>query len=113
MLAAPIFLCHPWLMSDPNAIPEHRRQLYLRILDNYRDFHPITQRFYFLDDHFPPPKLDKALRWLVENNYTGIRFLNWFKQVCSNSDLEMHRNLLMVVNNEELPKVVAGKNFHL
>lgn len=100
-------------MSDPHAIPPHRRELYLRILDNYRDFHPITSRFYFLDDHFPPQQLDKALRWLIKNDLVGIRFLNWFKHICSNSDLEMHRNLLAVVNNQELPAVVAGKNFKL
>lgn len=88
-----------------------RRELYLRILNDEADFHPITMRLHFLDDHFPPHQLDDALRWLVRSDLIGVRFASWFKHVCAGSDLEMHRLLLAVLANKKVGAVVAGKNF--
>lgn len=88
-----------------------RRDLYLRIVDNRSDVHPITLRLHFLENHFPYEKLDGALFWLVRNNYVGSKFIMWFRTECHSSDLEMHAKLLQIVNNEALAPVVAGKNF--
>lgn len=94
------------------GMPEFRRQAYLRILNDVKDFHPITNRLYFLDDHFPLDKLDVALQWLIDNRIIGRQFLMWFEQECQNSDLEMHRKLLTIVDNiKAIPMIVAHKNF--
>lgn len=90
---------------------EKRRELYFKIIDHARDIHPITLRLHFLDNHFPLEKLDLALGWLVQHNYTGRSFLLWFEHVCKNSDLEMHRILLSIVEKAGLTHIVAGKNF--
>lgn len=95
------------------AIPPYRRELYLRIINDVEDFHLITQRLYFLDDHFPPAKLDHALAWLIASNFVGKSFENWFKIVCKASDLEMHRILISVLANLAPDRLVAGKNFKL
>lgn len=92
-------------------IPPQRRELYLRIWDNYPKFHLITWRLHFIDGHFPPDKIDRALKWLIANRHTGAAFVRWFSIECKNSDLEMHRKLLEVVNNQGLERVIAGKNF--
>lgn len=89
-----------------------RRDLYLRIVENKRDnVHPITMRLFFIEDHFPTDKIESALRWLIKNNYTGNSFVSWFSSECQNSDLIMHKKLLEVVNNENITRVIAGKNF--
>jgi len=103
------------LKNDVEAYPMSpaRRELFMRILDNEIDIHPITMRLHFLDNHFPPEKLDNALTWLVANNLIGKRFISWYTFVCKNSDLELHRLLLAVLANAQLAPVVAGKNFRL
>jgi hypothetical protein len=95
------------------SIPPARREMYLRIVGNVTDVHPITHRLHFLDTHFPPNKLDKALSWLCKNNVTGDYFVKWFRQYCSNSDLEMVARLLRIVDNAPILPVVAGRNFRL
>jgi hypothetical protein len=97
---------NPWAQ-----MPDHRRELYFRVIDHWPDIHPITLRLHFLDNHFPLTKIDAALKWLVSNNLIGKRFVLWFQQACSNSDLEMHRILLSIVDNLDQVKIVAGKNF--
>lgn len=88
-----------------------RRELFFRVIDNYADINAIGFRLHFLTDRFPSHQLDEALAWLVANNLTGPKFVEWFKTQCKNSDLEMHRFLLMVVDNSKLGAVIAGKNF--
>lgn len=94
-----------------DSMPAIRRELYFRIIDGHPNLHAIGHRLHFLDEHFPPEKLQPALVWLVANNITGQVFINWFNQVCKQSDLEMHRLLISIVNNEAIGAVVAGKNF--
>lgn len=88
-----------------------RRELFMRILNDEIEIHPIAMRLQFLQDHFPPDKLDSALRWLINNNLVGKRFVAWFQHVCRSSDLELHRLLLAVMANAKLAPVIAGKNF--
>lgn len=99
--------------ANPLAyIPDHRRELYFRIIDDYGvDFHLLAHRLHFLEEHFPLEKLDAALRWLINENFTGVRFVNWFKHSCKGSDLEMHRVLLAVLDHAQLAPVIAGRNF--
>lgn len=95
-------------------IPPHRKQIYFRIIDNVsaQNLHPITLRLHFLEEHFPPNKLDEALIWLVKNNVTGLRFINWFNHQCKSSDLEMHARLIAIVdNNRIIERPIAGKTF--
>lgn len=92
-------------------IPPKRRELYLRVLNNAQDIHPITHRLHFLDDHFPPNKIDTALTWLINNNFIGASFIAWWDGACKKSDLEMHRLLLAIVDNVGLNRIVMGQNF--
>jgi hypothetical protein len=98
---------------NPYPMSPYRRELFLRVLNDEQDLHPITMRFHYLSDHFPDQKLDIALKWLVSNNLVGRRFVAWFKAVCSGSDLEMARVLLSVVDNTAVGRLIAGKNFKL
>lgn len=98
-------------VQDDYPMTPKRRDLYLRVVDDYPDYAKITHRLFFLDDHFPPNKLDAALAWLVLHQVTGVRFTYWFKEECKSSDLEMHRLLLSIVDNIAAPAVVAGRNF--
>jgi len=101
-------------MTDPYPMSPYRRELYLRVLNDELDLHPITMRLHYLADHFPDQKLDIALKWLIQNNLIGRRFVMWFKTVCSGSDLEMTRNLLSIVDNAaNVGRLIAGKNFKL
>ncbi len=95
----------------PGEMTTRRRELYFRIIDSYADIHPITHRLHFLDNHFPPEKLDKALAWLISNDTTGRKFVSWFTVECKGSDLEMHRLLLSAVDNQKLRPVIAGRDF--
>lgn len=85
--------------------------MYFKVISDYSDLHAITQRLFFLDDHFPPNKLDSALRWLIKNHLVGKKFVQLFKVQCESSDLELHRFLLQVVDNTKLSPLIAGKNF--
>lgn len=117
-------LCQPLTMTKHNdappipiqamagdPMPARRRELYFRVIDTYQDIHAITHRLHFLDNHFPPNKLDQALAWLVLNGTVGAKFIRWFKEECKSSDLEMHRMLLSVIDNVALQPVIAGRNF--
>jgi len=100
------------MKQNPFAdIPPHRRELYFRVINGEQDFHPITLRLHFLNDHFPPAKLDAALKWLIRHNVIGKQFVNWFRIQCGNSDLTMHAKLLEVVDNAGFARPIAGKNF--
>lgn len=101
----------PFSASDLYNIPAQRRTLYFKVIDGYSKLHLIAQRLHFLEDHFPPDKIDTALKWLVSNRLVHAKFVEWFKIECHNSDLEMHRKLLQVVDNAPLGKVIAGRNF--
>jgi hypothetical protein len=90
-----------------------RRDLYFKIIETEDLVHPISTRLHFLGNHFPPPKLDAALRWLVFHGYTGKNFMTWWQFQCQASDLEMHRFLLMAVDTKILVPVVANKNFRV
>lgn len=100
-------------MSAEMQMDNRTRDLLLKIVDNHPDIHPVALRLHFLFDHFPPDKLNTALMWLINNRYTGFSFVSWFKSECKNSDLEMHRLLLSIVDNLQLGRVVAGKNFKI
>lgn len=88
-----------------------RRELLLRVVAGFPDFEKITTRLFFLDDHFPPHKLDQALTWLIAHRCIGSGFVQWFKEECKSSDLEMHRLLLSIVDNIASPAIIAGRNF--
>ena len=94
-------------------IPDKRRDYYFRIIDNQANIHAITMRLFYLDSHFPISKLDTALLWLINNNLTGKKFVDWFENICKASDLELHRLLLGIVNNMPITKVIAGRNFRI
>lgn len=99
-------------------IPPHRIEMHLRIINDHQNHQPITLRLCYLEEHFPPNLLDKALRWLIENNLIGSKFVMWFDQQCIDatgkvSDLQMLANLLRVVENSPVDKIIAGKNFKL
>lgn len=97
-----------------NPMTDARRQLNLRIHNDEIDpvqSGRITAALYFLDQHFPPKHLNKALIWLIDNNYIGRRFLAWYDLIAKASDLEMHRLLLSIVENDVLKPIIAGKNF--
>lgn len=100
-------------MEDTWEIPRRRRDLYFKIIDGLSPPHPVAQRLFFLDDHFPPHKLDRALEWLVSHQIVGVWFVRWHKEVCANSDLEMHKILLGIVDNVLIGPVIAGKDFKL
>jgi hypothetical protein len=99
--------------EDAYPMSPQRRELFMRILNDEIDIHPITMRLHFLADHFPPEQIDSALKWLISNNLIGKRFVAWFTYVCKGSDLELHRLLLAVLANSKLAPVVAGRNFKL
>lgn len=104
----------PWSIeaaAKMYPMTNERRELFMRIIDNEVEIHPIAMRLHYLSDHFNPHKLDSALKWLVKNNAVGKRFVMWFNHVCSGSDLEMVRVLNAVVDNAKLAPVIAGKNF--
>lgn len=90
-----------------------RRELMFRIIDNRKDHEPITYRLCYLQEHFPPHKLDLALQWLVSNNFVGLRFLMWFDYECRVSDLQMIEKLLRIVDNAPVGPLIAGKNFKI
>jgi len=100
-------------IADAYPIPQARRNLYLRIVNGEPDHQRITQALFFLDDHFPPNKLDSALAWLISNGLVGHIFTGWIAQACSGSHLEMHRELLKVVDNQLAGALIAGKNFRV
>lgn len=90
------------------------RKLMLNVIKDHSAFEDITLPLYFLDGHFPPTKLEKALSWLIAQGFTGPRFVEWFKFECMSSNLEMHRKLLEAV--EKLPRgerrrIRAGVDF--
>jgi hypothetical protein len=98
-----------------HVIPDHRRELYFRIIDGSQQIEFIGDRLGYLDIHFPADQLDAGLKWLIKNRFVGLEFIFWFNGVCAGSDLEMHRRLLAVVllqPKERLP-LFAGKNFRL
>lgn len=90
-----------------------RRELMFRIIDGRNDYHPITMRLHFINEHFPPNLIDEALEWLVVNGHTGLKFVAWFKMECGESDLQMHEKLLRVIKNAPVGSIVAGRNFRL
>ena len=90
-----------------------RRDMFFRIINGEKDFHPIALRLHFLNDHFPDQKLDRALKWLVTNRIVGRAFNEWYKLQCSGSDLEMHARLLVVADNAAIVPIIAGKNFRV
>lgn len=97
-----------------------RRELYMRILNGEKatlpgnvhniKFSIIATKLHFLDDHFPPKHLNKALIWLIENGIIGNAFIKWFNETCK-TELEMHRLLLSIVENDVLKPIIAGQNF--
>lgn len=96
-------------------IPEYRRQIFFKIIDEFINIHDIALRMYFLNDHFPPQLLDKALNLLIARRLIGAEFLAWFRSVCKSSDLEMHRILFAELQKENAASLhlVAGKNFKI
>jgi hypothetical protein len=99
--------------EDLYEIPNQRRDLYLKVVDNLSLAHDIAPRLKYLEDHFPTHQIDLAAKWLVQNKLCGTKFINWFKTECHKSDLEMLARLVAVVNNAEVVPVIAGKNFKL
>lgn len=96
-------------------IPEYRRQLFFKIIDEFPNIHDIALRMYFLNDHFPPQLLDKALNLIITRRLIGVEFLAWFRNVCQSSDLEMHRILFSELQKENAAQLhlIAGKNFKI
>ncbi len=93
-------------------IDPHRKELYFRVLNNTPHLTmAIAARLHFLQEHFPPHRLDTALGWLIRNELVGKVFLNWYQGQCGNSDLEMHRILIAVIDNAAIAPLYAGKNF--
>jgi hypothetical protein len=100
-------------MTDTNyKLSAQRRELCLRVIDgHYANLEVITNRLFFLDNHFPPRKVERALAWLILSGNVGAKFIRWFQDECQSSDLEMHRLLLSIITNKDKEQIVAGKNF--
>lgn len=102
---------HDTSTIDKYEMSPQRRELFLRVINDYAEFHVITNRLYFLDQHFPPHQVDRALAWLILSGTIGRKFVTWFSDECHNSDLEMHRTLLAIIANKDKERLIAGRNF--
>lgn len=93
-----------------------RRELYFKVIDSHPAtlvFHEVAGKVHFLDESFPKEKIDAALKWLIQNRITGAAFVDWFKNECQNSLLEMHKRLLSAVEKTEIKILRAGENFRV
>ena len=76
------------------------RELIYRVWGGASDMHAILTKMHYLDSMFPRDKLEPALRYLVRQGITGDRFVDWYGTKCFGSDLEMHRELMRVVETD-------------
>jgi hypothetical protein len=73
----------------------------------------ITTPLEYLVKHMPDNKLERSLNWIIANNYTGPKFIEWFSVCCQNSNLQMIRVLNSVCDNAKPGLVIGGKDFKL
>lgn len=62
------------------------------------DLAMILPILYHLDQYH---RCDEMLLWLIKNNLTGQKFLDWFKFECHSSFLSMSKNILSRVEKNE------------
>ena len=96
-------------------VQPHIRKLMLNLIHDAGDIHEVTFRLAFLDQHFPPAKLEAALTWLGRQGLRGQRFIQWFHGECKGSNLEMHRTLLSAVEKpttSDVRRIMSGKDFN-
>lgn len=88
------------------------RRAFLKVWDGHFPHDEVTHALYYLDCHFPKEKLLDALAYLVRNQITGKRFVQWLGGQCHGSNLKMHQELLKRVEGERGSRlVIFGKDF--
>lgn len=77
-----------------------RRKLMLTIAQNQMEIVPFL---HYLDRFH---RCDEMLLWLTKNNLTGRRFLDFTKEACKSSMLELARFLLQRCEKTKTPRPV-------
>lgn len=99
-------------MIDPYeyTLAPKLKALFLKVWNGHNAFEEITPHLHYLDVFFPRAKIEEALKYLVKNNLTGKRFVEWFMMDCDGSQLEMHRELLKRVEKDREARRLFAQN---
>lgn len=91
---------------------EERRKLMLTIWAGYEPMHEVLHRLHWLDANaFNYEKVNAGLRWLVRNQLTGKRFVEFWKSDCAGSDLNLYSTLISKLEKEEKRILTYEKDF--
>lgn len=91
---------------------QNLRTLYLKIVGNAKNLHDVTLKLHYLDTMFPRSKLKPALETLIKTGCTGENFIEWFNTTCKRSNLEMHRELIKMVERDRELRRLTGKDLN-
>jgi hypothetical protein len=90
------------------GMPPKLRTLYLAVWNGLNPPHAVTTKLHYLDAFFPRTKLEAALKYLIKNQLTGAKFVEWYADTCSGSDLEMHRELMKQVERTRIRRALTA-----
>lgn len=96
-------------------IPEKMRVLYITIWNGHKPMHEVLFPLSVLHQKFPKAKLEAACKWLLKNNLTDRKFVEWRRELCGDnpaSYLAMHQRLLKEVEKTRYLRAVTIRDFN-
>jgi hypothetical protein len=94
-------------------IPAEALPLCFQIRDWHTDITHFASFLEYLCLHMKDGFLVPALKWLVDNRLTGERFIQFTKNECKGSQLELYRYLVMRVKKESKLSNIHAKEMNL
>lgn len=84
--------------------------LYLQIRNGHSNVSSFAYYLEYLTFHMPEKMLEPALKWLVRNQLTGQKFLDFVQGECARSGLELIRNLTMRLEREKKVRALTARD---
>lgn len=89
------------IANATREIPARDIYLFEKIWDHYPEAHKILYYLEFLALHMPAIRLRPSLEWLIRNELTGAKFIDFVSAECASSGLELIRQLTKRIEREK------------
>lgn len=85
-------------------LTDYTRGLIFRAMDGVQ----TSEMIFLMSQIHNFTRCDDILSWLIRNKITGYRLINWFKEDCHKSVLEMGSYILSVLKRDAKTPVLYG-----
>lgn len=101
------------MLEQSRDIPMETTTLFWKVKGDATDLAAVAYYLEYIALHMRVERIVPALTWLIRNQLTGNRFLDFVYNDCAKSGLELIRNLTMRLERESSVRKLFAKDLQL